>query len=125
MIPKRKKAGKLGVRAAPQIRSAGHLQWIRGHCCAACGTAGDMLRGKIEAAHVRTGTDGGMGLKPGDNWTIPLCAHHHRDQHQIGEAEFETIFGIDMKAIAAALWAKSPHRRKHPAPAAPATTATA
>lgn len=109
-LPKRKKAEKLGVRAAPQIRNASHLKWIRGHDCAICGT----LRSSypIEAAHVRTGTDGALGVKPSDCWAIPLCSHHHRDQHLIGEAEFERIHKIDMKAIAQALWAKSPHRRK-------------
>jgi hypothetical protein len=110
MIPKRRKPTKMNCNSAPQIRSAGHLKWIRGHECAVCG--GFPLGYPIEAAHVRTGTDGGMGVKPGDNWTLPLCSHHHRNQHLIGEAEFEAIFGIDMKAIAGALWQKSPHRLK-------------
>lgn len=63
----------------------------------------------IEAAHVRIGTDGGIGLKPGDQWTIPLCSMHHRKQHRIGESTFERIYNIDMKVIAYQLARKSPH----------------
>lgn len=109
MIPKRRKAPKLGVREEPQIRSASHLAWIRGH---ECSVKNAECHGRIEAAHVRTATDGAMGVKPSDIWTIPLCSAHHRDQHDVGEAHFERDHKIDMKKIAAALWAKSPHRLK-------------
>jgi hypothetical protein len=110
MIPKRRKAQPLGVREAPQIRSASHLKWIRGHVCSVCGTSGNMQMGRIEAAHVRSGTDGGTSLKPGDNWTIPLCSFHHQMQHAWGENGFENFHKIDMRAIAQALWLRSPHR---------------
>jgi len=93
-----------------QIRSAGHLKWIRGHECAvSCA----LCWGRIEAAHVRRGTDGGTSMKPGDNWTIPLCASHHAGQHAVGEETFERVHCIDMKAIAKALWDKSPHKAKY------------
>jgi hypothetical protein len=110
MIPKRRKAPKLGVREAPQIRSAGHCQWIRGHWCVIDHPT--MCQGGIECAHVRTGTDGGTSLKPSDCWTIPLCRFHHAEQHRKGERAFEQLYKIDMKKIAAALWAKSPHAKK-------------
>lgn len=110
MIPKRRKPAKMGLREAPQIRSEAHKQWVRGHECAIAGRNGHACGGKIEAAHVRTGTDGGMGVKPGDNWTIPLCGMAHiPDQHQHGERAFELKYGIDMKALAAELWLRSPH----------------
>lgn len=109
MIPKRRKAQPLGVREAPQIRNDSHLKWIRGHECAAKDWS---CEGRIEAAHARTGTDGGLSVKPGDNWAIPLCSGHHRDQHAVGERLFQLRHRIDMKAIAAALWAKSPHAKK-------------
>ena len=109
-LPKRRKASKLGLREAPQIRCAGHLQWIRGHQCTVNnGECSD----RIEAAHARAGTDGGLGVKPSDCWTLPLCSFHHRDQHRIGEPAFERLHGVKMKDTAAALWAKSPHRKKH------------
>lgn len=113
-LPKRRKPEKLGVREEPQIRNASHLQWVRGHQCA-CGSL-PTCSSRIEAAHVRTGTDGGMGMKPGDNWVIPLCSWHHATQHRIGEPAFEKDYGINMKQIAQGLWAKSPHRHKSEKP---------
>jgi hypothetical protein len=37
-----------------------------------------------QCAHIRAGMKGGMGLKPGDHHTVPLCPDHHRefDAHQ-------------------------------------------
>ena len=109
MIPKRRKPEKMGCNKAPQIRNASHLKWIRGHECA---VDWHLHIGRTEAAHVRTATDGGTSLKPSDCWTIPLCAMHHAEQHQIGERTFELRYKIPMRSIAEQLWAKSPHRRK-------------
>lgn len=91
-----------------RIRSPAHLGWVRSHACCVPGCDGR----PIEAAHVRSGTDGGTGIKPGDMWAISLCAAHHRDQHQVGEPEFERRHGIDMKALASEFAARSPHRTK-------------
>lgn len=88
-------------------RSPAHRKWVRGHVCCGCGSAT-----AIECAHVRVGTDGGMGHKPSDRWTISLCKDCHARQHQIGEAAFEKEAGINMKALAAEFFAKSPHRGK-------------
>jgi len=100
-------------KEATVIRCPQHLAWVRGHICALASVPvidADALCHSIstEAAHVRIGTDGSMAKKPGDNWAIPLCGHHHHVQHQIGERSFEARYGIHMKAIASALWAKSP-----------------
>ena len=60
--------------------------------------------GRIEAAHVRRGTDGAMGVKPSDNYALPLCEAAHRLQHKIGEESFEMLFGISMLERAAYYW---------------------
>ena len=91
-----------------RIRCPAHTGWVRGFSCVVPGCDGR----PIEAAHVRSGTDGGTGIKPGDQWVISLCASHHRDQHQVGEAEFERRHGIDMKALAREFAARSPHKAK-------------
>ena len=88
-------------------RSPAHRAWVRGHHCCACGSAT-----AVECAHVRTGTDGGTGLKPSDKWTISLCKDCHTFQHAIGEALFEAEHGINMKALAEAFYKASPHRGK-------------
>jgi len=66
----------------------------------------------IECAHVRTGTDGGTGIKPSDKWTISLCKDCHAHQHEMGESTFEIFYGIDMKALAQAFYKASPHKGK-------------
>lgn len=88
-------------------RSPAHRAWVRGHACSACGDTA-----AIEAAHVRTGTDGGTGIKPSDRWVISLCKACHSCQHTMGEATFERLFMIDMKALAEAFFRTSPHRSK-------------
>lgn len=110
---KRRSFANPRTKEETRVRSPGHLSWVRGFSCCVEGRNEPGCGGKIEAAHVRTGTDGGTGLKPGDNWVIPLCGIHHSRQHQLGETSFERFYGISMKAIAADLWQKSPHRIKH------------
>lgn len=88
-------------------RSPAHRAWVRGHHCSACGSAT-----AIECAHVRGGTDGYLGSKPSDRWTIALCRDCHARQHQVGEAAFEREHGINMKALAEAFVKASPHRGK-------------
>ena len=54
-------------------RRVQHLAFIRLLPCVACGKAPPS-----EAANVRTGTDGGVGMKPGDRYTVPLCTARRR-----------------------------------------------
>lgn len=95
-------------RTDKRIRCPAHLKWIRGFKC--CVPGCDMR--PIEAAHVRTGTGGGMGMKPDDTWVISLCRDHHAEQHRVGEPAFQARHGIDLKALAQEFAAKSPHRKK-------------
>lgn len=41
-----------------------------------------------EAAHIRMGLAGGMGKKPPDDLTVPMCHRHHALQHRAGEKNF-------------------------------------
>jgi len=83
-------------------RSSSHLAAIRQLPCIACGREGE-----TEAAHIRVGTDGGMGVKPHDKFAVPLCRACHRQQHQVGEVTFWSGLGIDPTGAANALWVKS------------------
>lgn len=94
-------------KAEKPRRSPAHRAWVRGHHCSACGSASG-----IECAHVRTGTDGGVGIKPSDRWCISLCKECHARQHRIGERAFEEAWGINMKALAEEFYKASPHRMK-------------
>lgn len=86
-------------------RSPGHRNFVRSHECCVPGCEAR----PIEVAHVRTGTGGGMGVKPSDRWAISLCRDHHGEQHRIGEGTFSVTHGINMKALAEAFAKASPH----------------
>ncbi len=104
MLPKRiPKPDKPDKR----FRSPAHCNFVRSHACCACGSDE-----RIEVAHVRSQTDGGMGMKPGDYWTISLCSKCHAEQHRIGETSFEKKHGLGMKALAWAFVQQSPKRRE-------------
>lgn len=77
-------------------RSPAHLAFIRAHHCCVSDCAGM----PIEAAHVRTGSDGGMGLKPSDFYAISLCRDHHAEQHSVGEITFSNRYGLDLHRLA-------------------------
>ena len=113
-LPKRRKAPRMAHKDETVIRCPQHLAWVRGHECSIAGRLGHDCAGtKIEAAHVRTNTDGGMGMKPSDCWAIPLCHNAHACQHMIGEEHFENRYGISMRSIAEALWNASPSGKKY------------
>ena len=50
----------------------------------------------------------GVGSKPHDKFSLPLCQWHHLDapdaQHKQNEEEFWASWGIDPLAVAARLW---------------------
>ena len=94
-------------KRASRWRSPGHRAWIRKHACCACGSMRN-----IECAHVRLGTDGGMGFKPSDEWCISLCSNCHRMSHSVGDQTFQRDNKIDMKALAEEFIKKSPYRQK-------------
>jgi len=79
-----------------------HLAFVRQLPCVACGKAAPS-----EAAHVRTGSDGGVGVKPGDCYAIPLCTACHARQHRIGELTFWSALRIDPVNVALRLWTVS------------------
>ena len=96
----------------PRHRSGLHLKWIRTLPCAICGK-----QGGIHAAHLRAASPlhgklaTGIGQKPDDSWTAPLCAEHHifdeAAQHQDQELQFWKRHGIDPFVLALALWRAS------------------
>lgn len=86
----------------PRIKDLAHLDFIRQLGCVVCG-------GPAEAAHVRFasakyGTHTGMGRKPDDCFTAPLCREHHTEQHRGSEAAFWHRLGIDPHAMALSLY---------------------
>ena len=108
-LPQKRKRAKLGLRVSGVVRCPAHLRWVRSlECCAQAMIVG-ACKARIEAHHVREGNPG-MGTKPGDDDTVPLCAEHHSRGHSIGCKKFERQFSLDLSAIASELWRRSPAR---------------
>lgn len=91
----------------PRERDQKYLAAIRQLPCLICGKCPCG-----EAAHIRMADlflgkpPTGMGEKPSDKWTVPLCHLHHMEQHQHGERIWwETIHWIDPTILAAELYA--------------------
>jgi hypothetical protein len=76
-----------------------HLSFVRQLPCVGCGHAAPS-----EAAHVRSGSDAGTGIKPSDRYSLPLCTECHALQHQFGELRFWSVLRIDPLNVAFRLW---------------------
>jgi uncharacterized protein (DUF2237 family) len=111
MILARRKPPKMGLREISREVPA-HRAFVRRHVCAVPGCTSQ----QIEAHHVRkglpTGEQAGMGEKPHDKWCVSLCRDHHQEAHDLGEMTFSAKHGLDLVAIAKALAAASPHRKR-------------
>lgn len=62
----------------------------------------------IEVAHVRIGSQSGIGQKPDDWNTVSLCRDCHATQHKIGERTFWK--DRPLRELLAAFCANSPKR---------------
>lgn len=71
------------AKRASRWKSIAHRDWIRGFVCCTCASPVG-----IEVAHVRLGSGAGMGQKPDDWRTVPLCRDCHQNQHTMGEETF-------------------------------------
>jgi hypothetical protein len=86
----------------PRVHDEKHLKFIRSQPCCLCGD-----NTSTEAAHIRVGSiphnknHTGMGEKPSDKWTLPLCNRHHREQHAFGdELAYWAEWGVDPFVLA-------------------------
>ena len=96
----------------PRQRSDLHLKWIRTLPCAICNKQGGIHAAHLRAASLRHGKLAtGIGQKPDDSWTVPLCGKHHlldeAAQHQDQELKFWKQHEIDPFVLALALWRAS------------------
>lgn len=89
-----------------KIRSAKHLDFVRQLPCVICGT-----KQNIQACHIRSQTGGGTGMKPSDEWTVPMCHRCHAEQHRIGERAFFGDIG-KIKALARFIWVNTGNREE-------------
>jgi hypothetical protein len=96
--PKIDKSG-LPLGEPKRIRSKEHLRFVASQPCLICG------RKPSHAHHVRFAQPRGMSLKVSDEFTVPLCAIHHSENHSTGdERKWWEQHKIDPLEIARSLW---------------------
>jgi hypothetical protein len=77
-------------------RERGFLDLVRGELCAVNADHHNECGGVTEAAHLQ---GHGTGIKASDDLTAPLCTIHHRIQHDMGIAEFQIVYGVNLWQI--------------------------
>src|SRR5690242_19051991 len=92
----------LGKPKPDPRRRANHLIYVRQLPCSVCGKAAPS-----EAAHVRSGSDGGTGIKPSDRYCLSLCTSCHALRHEFGELRFWSTLRRDPLNVALRLWTAS------------------
>jgi hypothetical protein len=86
-------------------RDKQHLRSVAFDPCLICG------RAPSDAHPLRFAQPRAMGLKSSDEFTVPLCRTHHRQNHQTGcEETWWASVSIDPLEVAAKLW-RSSHGR--------------
>ena len=98
--PKRSKPRRTSV---PRDRK--YLDWLRERRCVACQSHRGTVYGfstQVDPAH---GPSAAMRVKGPDSSAIPLCRHHHQEQHQIGWKDFEAKYGFSREKEAASHYA--------------------
>jgi hypothetical protein len=80
-------------------RDKAHLKFVASQPCLICG------RNPADAHHLRFAQPRAMGLKVSDEFTVPLCRTHHRDNHSSGdEVAWWERRAIDPVATSRMLW---------------------
>ena len=87
------------ISAPRRVRDKEHLRYVASQPCLICG------RSPGHAHHIRYAQPRAMGRKVSDEWTVPLCATHHRALHTVGDEEtWWKMRGIDPITHAEQLW---------------------
>jgi DNA recombination protein Rad52 len=101
----------LTISEPKRIRSKEHLRFVAQQPCLICG------RMPSHAHHVRYAQPRGLGIKVSDEFTVPLCAIHHSNNHSTGdERGWWWKHNIDPLTVAERLWHQS-HPVKQSIPA--------
>jgi hypothetical protein len=86
-----------------RIRSKDHLRFVAQQPCVICG------RTPAHAHHIRYAQPKGLVLKVSDEFTVPLCAIHHSQNHATGdERRWWREHKIDPLVMAQELWKATP-----------------
>ena len=85
-----------------RLRDRGHLRFVAKQPCLVC------ERTPTQAHHIRFAQLRALSRKVSDEWTVPLCAGHHRAVHDAGdEREWWKKLSVDPIPIARDLWQRT------------------
>jgi hypothetical protein len=90
---------QLTIGEVRRHRDKAHLKFVASQPCLVCG------RSPADAHHLRFTQPRAMGRKVSDEFTVPLCRTHHRDNHSSGdEVTWWGRRAIDPVATSRMLW---------------------
>jgi hypothetical protein len=97
--PAKIEKSELTISEPRRHRDKGHLKFVASQPCLVCG------RSPADAHHLRFTQLRAMGRKVSDEFTVPLCRTHHRDNHRFGdEAAWWGRQAIDPVGTSRKLW---------------------
>lgn len=79
VIPIKIEKSELAIGELRRHRDKAHLKFVASQPCLVCG------RTPADAHHLRFTQPRAMGSKVSDEFTVPLCRTHHRDNHRFGD----------------------------------------
>lgn len=90
---------ELALSEPRRLRDKVHLRFVASQPCLIC------ERSPSDAHHLRFAQPRAMGRKTSDEFTVPLCRAHHRENHRTGREEvWWQSKGIEPPSVAAELW---------------------
>jgi hypothetical protein len=97
--PAKIQKSELAISEPRRHRDKAHLRFVASQPCLVCG------RSPADAHHLRFTQLRAMGRKVSDEFTVPLCRTHHRDNHSFGdEVAWWERRAIDPLATSRMLW---------------------
>jgi hypothetical protein len=100
-LPKIQKS-ELTISEPRRHRDKTHLTFVALQPCLVCG------RSPADAHHLRFTQPRAMGRKVSDEFTVPLCRTHHRDNHRFGDEQaWWSKQAIDAVGTSRQLWVSS------------------
>jgi hypothetical protein len=79
--PTKIEKSELTISEPRRHRDKSHLKFVASQPCLICG------RSPADAHHLRFTQPRAMGRKVSDEFTVPLCRTHHRDNHRFGDEQ--------------------------------------
>ncbi len=98
-IPTKIQKSELAISEPRRHRDKTHLKYVASQPCLVCG------RSPADAHHLRFTQPRALGRKVSDEFTVPLCRAHHRENHRFGDEQaWWCKQAIDAVATSRQLW---------------------